>query len=148
MGCAPYRRPGIRRSVITTKLNRLSRLLPTGRSLPLIFILAGCVLARAPLQDTPKVVATPEPGQLSVAMQPANTIGDVQPVYVSIANGTDVPRAVVPTQIFALDEQGQRFAPLPPGEAARQAGGAGELKAALERGSERRTRRCTGSRCR
>jgi hypothetical protein len=117
--------------VITTKLNRLSRLLPTGRSLPLIFILAGCVLARAPLQDTPKVVATPEPGQLSVAMQPANTIGDVQPVYVSIANGTDVPRAVVPTQIFALDEHGERIAPLPPGEAAREAGGAGELKSAL-----------------
>jgi len=117
--------------VITTKLNRLSRLLPTGRSLPLIFILAGCVLARAPLQDTPKVVATPEPGQLSVAMQPANTIGDVQPVYVSIANGTDVPRAVVPTQIFAMDEHGERIAPLPPGEAAREAGGAGELKSAL-----------------
>ena len=117
--------------MITTKLNRLSRLLPTGRSLPLIFILAGCVLARAPLQDTPKVVATPEPGQLSVAMQPANTIGDVQPVYVSIANGTDVPRAVVPTQIFALDEHGERIAPLPPGEAAREAGGAGELKSAL-----------------
>jgi hypothetical protein len=64
-------------------------------------------------------------------MQPADTIGDVQPVYVSIANGTDVPRAVVPSQIFALDPQGQRIAPLPPGEAAREAGGAGELKAAL-----------------
>ena len=64
-------------------------------------------------------------------MQPANTIGDVQPVYVSIANGTDVPRAVVPTQIFALDEHGERIAPLPPGEAAREAGGAGELKSAL-----------------
>ncbi|MBV8451816.1 MAG: hypothetical protein JOZ29_06020 [Deltaproteobacteria bacterium] len=68
-------------------------------------------------------------------MQPANTIGDVQPVYVSIANGTDIPRAVVPSQIFALDEQGQRIAPLPPGEAARQAGGAEELKAALASGA-------------
>jgi len=100
----------------------------------LVFLLAGCVLARAPLKDTPKVVATPEPGQLSVATQPADTIGDVQPVYVSIANGTDIPRAVVPSQIFALDQQGQRFAPLPPGEAARQAGGAAELKAALASG--------------
>src|ERR1700752_4525749 len=78
------------------------------------FVLAGCVLARAPLKNTPKIVASPEPGQLSVAMQPADTVGDVQPVYVSIANGTDVPRAVVPSQIFALDEQGQRIAPLPP----------------------------------
>jgi hypothetical protein len=99
----------------------------------LTFIIAGCVLARAPLKNTPKVVAAPEPGQLSVAMQPADTIGDVQPVYVSIANGTDIPRAVVPSQIFALDKQGQRIAPLPP--AARQAGGAGELKAALASGA-------------
>lgn len=98
-------------------------------------ILAGCVLARAPLKNTPKIVASPEPGQLSVAMQPADTIGDVQPVYVSIANGTDIPRAVVPSQIFALDEQGQRIAPLAPGEAAREAGGAGELKAALTSGA-------------
>ena len=116
-------------------LNRLPRIFPWGLWFTLIFIVAGCVLARAPLKDTPKVVATPEPGQLSVAMQPANTIGDVQPVYVSIANGTDIPRAVVPSQIFALDEQGQRIAPLPPGEAARQAGGAGELKAALASGA-------------
>jgi hypothetical protein len=101
----------------------------------LSFIVAGCTLARAPLKDVPKVVATPEPGQVSVAIQPANTIGDVQPVYISIANGTDIPRAVVPSQIFALDAQGQRIAPLPPGEAAREAGGAGELKAALASGA-------------
>jgi hypothetical protein len=121
--------------VIIIKLDRLRCLLAQGRWFTLSFILAGCVLASAPLKDTPKVVATPQPGQLSVATQPANTIGDVQPVYVSIANGTDIPRAVVPSQIFALDEQGQRIAPLPPGEAAREAGGSGELKAALESGA-------------
>ncbi len=53
------------------------------------------------------------------------------PVYVSIANGTNSPRAVVPSQIFALNDAGSRVAPLPPAEAARQAGGAGELRAAL-----------------
>src|SRR4029077_8090961 len=53
------------------------------------------------------------------------------PVYVSIANGTNSPRAVVPNQIFALDEAGSRIAPLPPAEAAREAGGEGELRAAL-----------------
>ena len=99
------------------------------------FLVAGCVLAGAPLKNRPKIVASPQPGQLSVAMQPADTIGDVQPVYVSIANGTDIPRSVVPSQIFALDGQGQRIAPLPPGEAAREAGGAGELKAALTSGA-------------
>jgi hypothetical protein len=92
---------------------------------------AGCSIGQAPLKNTPKVVATPQAGQLSMALQPGNTIGDVQPVYVSIANGTDNPRSVIPSQIYALEDQGQRIAPLPPGEAARQAGGAGELKSAI-----------------
>jgi hypothetical protein len=96
---------------------------------------AGCAVASAPLKHTPQVVATPEQGELSVAMEPATTIGEVQPVYVSIANGTDTPRAVVPSQIFALNESGQRVAPIPPGEAARQAGGARELKAVLASGA-------------
>jgi hypothetical protein len=121
--------------VIRINRNCLVRGLSRKPWFALTFVLGGCVVAQAPLKNTPKVVASPEPGQLSVATQPANTIGDVQPVYVSIANGTDVPRAVVPSQIFALDEQGQRIAPLPPGEAARQAGGAGELKAALASGA-------------
>jgi hypothetical protein len=121
--------------VVKIKFNRLRSISPQGFWLTVSVVFAGCVLAGAPLKDTPKVVATPEPGQLSVAMQPANTIGDVQPVYISIANGTDTPRAVVPSQIFALDAQGQRIAPLPPGEAAREAGGAGELKAALTSGA-------------
>ena len=125
----------LRRHVIIINLNPLRRIFCRELWFALTFILAGCVLARAPLKNTPKVVASPEPGQLSVAMQPADAIGDVQPVYVSIANGTDVPRAVVPSQIFALDEQGQRIAPLPPREAAREAGGAGELKAALASGA-------------
>jgi hypothetical protein len=97
----------------------------------LALVLNGCIFAPAPLKNTPQVVATPVDGQLTVSSAPARTIGDVQPVYVSIANGTDMPRAVVPSQIFALNESGNRIAPLPPGEAARQAGNAGELKAAL-----------------
>ena len=54
---------------------------------------------------------------------------------VSIANGTDISRSIIPSQIFAINQSGQRIAPLPPGEAARQAGGAGELKAAIESGA-------------
>src|SRR5579883_2395188 len=100
-----------------------------------LLVLAGCVVASAPLKHPPRLVATPQPGQLSVAIQPVDTVGDVQPVYISIANGTDIPRAVVPSQIFALDAQGQRTAPLPPGEAAREAGGARELRAALASGA-------------
>jgi len=95
---------------------------------------SGCAIASAPLKNVPQVVASPEPGQFTVSTQPSEPIGDVQPVYVSIANGSDTPKSVVPSQIFALDEAGNRIGPIPAGEAARQAGGAGELKAALESG--------------
>jgi hypothetical protein len=101
----------------------------------LALTLAGCGIASAPLKDTPKIVATPQPGQLAVTTQPGVPIGDVVPVYISVANGRDVPRAIVPSQIFALDDSGARVAPLPAGEAAREAGGAGELKAALASGA-------------
>lgn len=92
---------------------------------------SSCAIAPAPIKDPPHVVATPASGQLTVSSQPGQPIGDVLPVYVSIANGTNSPRAVVPSQIFALNDAGSRIAPLPPAEAARQAGGAGELRAAL-----------------
>src|SRR5271170_1372323 len=91
----------------------------------------GCGFASAPLQNTPSIVATPQPGQMSITSQSKPAIGSIVPVYVSVANGTDVPRAIVPSQVFALDENGDRIAPLPPGEASRQTGNSGELKAAL-----------------
>ncbi len=97
----------------------------------LVLGIAGCAVASAPIKNTPQIVATPQAGLLTISMQAASPIGEVQPVYVSVANGTDEPRAVVPSQIFALNDVGERVAPLPPQEAARQAGGAGELKAAL-----------------
>ncbi len=107
----------------------------TRTRLALLTVLAlaagGCAVAPPPLRDTPRVVATPKSGDLTVLSKPGDSIGQLTPVYVSIANGTDVPRSVVPSQIFALDSSGQRVAPLPPGEAAREAGGAGHLKAVL-----------------
>jgi hypothetical protein len=81
------------------------------------------------------VVATAEQGQLAVSVAAAPTVGEVTPVYVSIANGTDATRAVVPSQVFALNDAGERVAPLPPGEAARQAGSAKELQGAIESGA-------------
>jgi hypothetical protein len=94
--------------------------------------ISGCGIAQAPIQHTPNVVATPQQGQLAVSVAAAPTVGEVTPVYVSIANGTDDTRAVVPSQVFALNQAGERVAPLPPGEAARQSGNAGELKGALK----------------
>jgi hypothetical protein len=94
--------------------------------------LSGCAVAPPPIAHTPNVVATPEQGRLAVSVAAAPTVGEVTPVYVSIANGTDAPRSVVPSQVFALNDAGERVAPLPPGEAARQSGGAKELEGAVK----------------
>jgi len=94
--------------------------------------ISGCAVAPPPIAHTPNVVATPQQGQLAVSVAAAPTVGEVTPVYVSIANGTDAPRAVVPSQVFALNDAGERVAPLPPGEAARQAGSAKELQGAMQ----------------
>jgi hypothetical protein len=100
-----------------------------------LIAVAGCAVAPAPLAHTPNVVATPPPGRLAVSVQAAPAVGEVVPVYVSVANGTDYARTVVPNQIFALNSVGERIAPLPPGEAARQAGNANELNGALKSGT-------------
>ncbi len=94
--------------------------------------ISGCGIGQAPIEHTPNVVATPQQGQLAISVAAAPTVGEVTPVYVSIANGTDDTRAIVPSQVFALNQAGERVAPLPPGEAARQSGNAGELKGALK----------------
>jgi len=94
--------------------------------------IAGCTQAPPPIARTPNVVATPEQGRVAVSVAAAPTVGEVTPVYVSVANGTDAPRSVIPTQIFALNGSGERVAPLAPGEAARQAGGANELEGAVK----------------
>ena len=97
--------------------------------------ISACAVARPPIEQTSQVVATPVQGELTVAANKAPAVGEVTPVKVSVANGTDISRTIVPSQIFAINQSGQRVAPLPAGEAARQAGGAGELKAALASGA-------------
>jgi hypothetical protein len=94
--------------------------------------IAGCAVAPPPIAHTTNVVATPEPGRVAISVAAAPTVGEVTPVYVSVANGTDAPRSVMPSQVFALNDAGERVAPLPPGEAARQAGSAKELEGAVK----------------
>jgi hypothetical protein len=94
-------------------------------------VLVGCGIASPPIKDQPRNVVSPVPGSLTVGAQSAAPVGEVLPVHISIANGSDVPRSVVPSQVFALDEGGSRVAPMPPAEAARQAGTALELRSAL-----------------
>ena len=97
--------------------------------------ISACAVAKPPIEQTSQVVATPVQGELSVGVSKAPAVGEVTPVNVSVANGTDISRSIIPSQIFAINQSGQRVAPLPPGEAARQAGGAGEFKAALTSGA-------------
>ena len=120
---------------VSWQIDRRLRFIGSTRLLALIALItciAGCAIAPAPIKNTPQIVATPESGQVSVTLSPSPAVGDVQPVFVSIANGTDLPRSVVPSQVFALNEDGDRVAPLPPGEAARQAGNANELTGVME----------------
>jgi hypothetical protein len=95
-------------------------------------VISGCAVAPAPIAHTPNIVATPRDGEVAVSVAAAPAVGEVTPVYVSVANGTDDPRSIVPSQIFALNDAGERVAPLPPGEAARQAGGSKELEGAVK----------------
>src|SRR5260370_32845265 len=90
------------------------RFITNARLLALITLIAcisGCAVAPAPLKDTPQVVPTPQSGQLNGTLAPATPIGNVHPVYASIANGTHMPRSVVPSQVFALNEDRNRVAP-------------------------------------
>ncbi len=98
-------------------------------------LLSGCSVPAPPIEKTSQVVATPVQGQLSVAVNKVPTVGDVVPVNISVANGTDISRAIIANQVFAINESGERVAPLPPGEAARQAGGAKELSGAVSSGA-------------
>jgi hypothetical protein len=63
---------------------------------------------------------------------PANPVGNVQPVYVSIANGTGSPMLESSGEIFALGSDGNRVPALPPQEAANQAGGSAGLASSVE----------------
>jgi hypothetical protein len=94
--------------------------------------ISNCSVAQPPIAHTPNVVASPRQGELAVSVAAAPAVGQVTPVYVSVANGTDASRAIVPSQVFALNDAGERVAPLPPGEAARQAGSAKELRGAIQ----------------
>jgi len=95
-------------------------------------IASGCAVASPPIAHTPNIVANPQQGELAMSATAAPDVGDVIPVYVSVASGNDDPHAVVPTQVFAVNDSGQHVAPLAPAEAARQAGSAKELSSAVQ----------------
>ena len=78
-------------------------------ALAIAIAISGCAVAPAPIAHTPNVVATPEQGRVAISVAAAPTVGEVTPVYVSVANGTDDTRAVVPSQVFALNDSGEQI---------------------------------------
>ena len=93
-----------------------------------ILIAVGCSTRGA--VDTPSalplpaVVATPLKGQATILAVPTKRVGNIQPVYVSIANGTDGPLEQSQGEIFLKGKDGNRVPAVPLPEAVEQAGGA------------------------
>jgi hypothetical protein len=90
----------------------------------------GAVATPSPL-SLPKVVATPSYCQVSVLAVADKPVGNVIPIYVSVANGSDDPLLESPGEIFAQGDDGNRVPVVPLTEAVAQAGGAAGLVSSL-----------------
>src|SRR5215472_1776710 len=91
----------------------------------------GAVNTPSPL-PVAKVAATPIQGKAAIVAVSAKPVGNIQPVYVSIANGTSSPMLESSGEIFAIGADGNRVPALPPQEAANQAGGSAGLASSVE----------------
>jgi hypothetical protein len=90
----------------------------------------GAVATPSPL-SLPKVVAAPTNGHVTVVAVADKPVGNVVPVYISVANGSDDPLLESPAEIFAQGEDGNRVPVVPLTEAVAQAGGAAGLVSSL-----------------
>jgi hypothetical protein len=79
----------------------------------------------------PVVVATPLKGKATILAVPTKPIGNIQPVYVSKANGTDDPLLKSQGEIFVKGEDANRVPAVPLTEATEQAGGAAGLVSSI-----------------
>ena len=100
-----------------------------------VLVAAGCssngaVATPSPL-SLPKVVATPTSGHVSVVAVANKPVGNVVPVYISVANGSDDPLLESPAEIFAQGGDGNRVPVVPLTEAVAQAGGAAGLVSSM-----------------
>src|SRR5260370_9559931 len=81
----------------------------------------GAVATPSPL-SLPKVVATPTSGHVSVIAVADKPVGNVVPVYVSVANGSDDPLLESPSETFVQGDDRNRVPVGPLTEAIPQAG--------------------------
>jgi outer membrane lipoprotein SlyB len=73
------------------------------------------VIGRPPDRDW-----APSKGQLKMQARPGKTIGEILPVNVAVANGTNEPYRIQTDQIFAISLQGRKVMPVPIGEAIKE----------------------------
>ena len=101
------------------------------RFVPALLVLcAACV--RKPVTAPRVVIPETSPSQVRIAGSEGKNFGHMIALGIGLSNGEPVTYAVSADHIYALDETGNRIAPLSVEEAARQAGGATALAAGLE----------------
>jgi hypothetical protein len=74
--------------------------------------LDGCALT-GHLSDTPRLILHPTKGQITLRVRPGKPIGDIIPVDVAVANGTDEPYRIEADQVFAITLKGRKITPVP-----------------------------------
>jgi len=99
-------------------------------SVLLVLSCAGCV--HKPVTAPRAVVPETSPSQVRIAGSPGKNFGNMVALGIGLSNGEPETYALSAEHIYAIDEAGNRIAPLSVEEAARQAGGATELAAGLE----------------
>jgi hypothetical protein len=102
------------------------------RILPVLLVVscAGCV--HKPVTAPRAVVPETSPSQVRIAGSPGKNFGNMVALGIGLSNGEPDTYSVSADHIYAIDEAGNRIAPLSVEEAARQAGGATALAAGLE----------------
>ncbi|HVO23342.1 MAG TPA: hypothetical protein VMW56_06900 [Candidatus Margulisiibacteriota bacterium] len=102
----------------------------TTSALLFILCIAGCV--KKPVTAPRAVVPETVSAELRIAAAPGKNFGSMLALGIGMSNGETATYVVTADRIFAVDEAGNRIAPLSVEEAARQAGGATALVAGLE----------------
>jgi hypothetical protein len=102
------------------------------RLIPALLVLSCAACVRKPVTAPRAVVPETSPSQVRIAASEGKNFGHMIALGIGLSNGEPVTYDVSADHIYALDESGNRIAPLGVEEAARQAGGATALVAGLE----------------
>jgi hypothetical protein len=114
--------------------------LTTSRLL-LIALLALCTVAgiscatssQGPIDNAvTRVALSPERNQITIESRAHQPIGQIVPVDISIANGTSHLVGIHSTQIYGINDKGERIVAVPAGQAIQLAGDVNKLNAGLK----------------